>query len=141
MACGEAVRVPSSMEGKSSPMVRTAGIARSIMDCLLKNNGYWTVPVSQSCCANPRLSRAAGDEHARHLLNEHEAAPPQLQSSAQGITFVLSRQVFFSDAVFAVIAGKMIPMDPKNGMGRRVSRFCTICIKNQLLNTKNENLW
>ena len=45
MACGEAVHVPSSVEGKSSPMVRTAGIARSIMDCLLKNNGYWIVPV------------------------------------------------------------------------------------------------
>ena len=26
-------------------MVRTAGIARPIMDCLLKNNGYWIVPV------------------------------------------------------------------------------------------------
>ena len=58
MACGEAVHVSSSVEGRSSPMVRTAGIARSIMDCLLKNNGYWTVPVPQSWCANPRLSRA-----------------------------------------------------------------------------------
>ena len=45
MACGKAVHASSSLEEQFSPMVRTAGIARPIMDCLLKNNGYWIVRV------------------------------------------------------------------------------------------------
>ena len=42
---------------------------------------------------------------------------------------VLSRQVFFSDAILSIIAAKVILMDQKNGLERRVSRFCTFCDK------------
>jgi hypothetical protein len=55
----------------------------------------------------------------------------------QGITFVLSRQVFFSGAIFSIIAAKMIPMGQKNSLERRVSLFFTIYDKTQLLNKKN----
>jgi hypothetical protein len=50
---------------------------------------------------------------------------------------------FFSDTIFPIIAAEMIPMDQKNGLERRVSRFCTICDKNQLLNQKRskKKLW
>jgi hypothetical protein len=34
----------------------------------------------------------------------------------------------------------MIPRDQKNDLGRRVSRFCTICDKNQYLNKNNEKV-
>jgi hypothetical protein len=67
----------------------------------------------------------------------HTAVNSEIRNSdARSYKLVLSRQVFFSDAILSIIAAKMIPVDPKNGLERRVSRFCTICDKNQPLNGK-----
>ena len=52
----------------------------------------------------------------------------------EGNTFDSSRHIFFSDVFFAIMAAKNIPEDQKNGLERRVSRFCTISDKTQLLN-------
>ena len=40
---------------------------------------------------------------------------------------------------FCTICDKNQPLDQKNGLGRRVSQFCTICDKNQPLNQKKKN--
>jgi hypothetical protein len=55
----------------------------------------------------------------------------QTQPVATGVFFL---------RVFTIIAVKMIPHDLKNGLERRVPRFCTICDKNQPLNEKNEKV-
>ena len=41
---------------------------------------------------------------------------------------------------FSIISSKMTPRTQKNGLERRIPRFCTICDKNQPLNEKIEKV-
>ena len=60
--------------------------------------------------------------------------------SARGSKLDLSPQGILQNHLFSITASKMTPRTQKNGLERRVPRFCTICDKNQPLNEKIEKV-